>query len=180
MEVPRQEYWSELPFSSPGDLSNSGTKLAPPALQVDSLLLRHQGSPHNRKHTILTILKIRVSERWDSGICIPFNILGLCYYSRYNPWTSSISKLQSLLEIHSLGFSLDLNQNLHLNRISRWYRLPWWLRSKEPACQCRRHGFDPWVRKIPRGRKWEPIPVFLPGKSHGQRSLVGYSPWGCK
>ena len=37
-----------------------------------------------------------------------------------------------------------------------------------------------WVRKIPWRRKWQPTPVFLPGKSHGQRSLVGYSPWYCK
>ena len=36
------------------------------------------------------------------------------------------------------------------------------------------------VRKIPWRRKWQPTPVFLPGKSHGQRSLVGYSPWGCR
>ena len=40
--------------------------------------------------------------------------------------------------------------------------------------------FDPWVRKIPWRRKWQPTPVLLPGKSHGQRSLVGYSPWGRK
>ena len=54
---------------------------------------------------------------------------------------------------------------------------------KEPTCQCRRckrHGFNPWVRKIPWRRKWQPTPVFLPGESHGQRSLAGYSPWGCK
>ena len=37
----------------------------------------------------------------------------------------------------------------------------------------------PWVRKILWRRKWQPILVFLPGKSHGQRSLAGYSPWGC-
>ena len=46
--------------------------------------------------------------------------------------------------------------------------------------QCRRPGFDPWVAKIPWRRKWQPTPVFLPGKSHGWRSLVGYSPWGHK
>ena len=40
--------------------------------------------------------------------------------------------------------------------------------------------FDSWVGKIPWRRKWQPTPVFLPGKSHGQRSLVGYSPWGYK
>ena len=44
----------------------------------------------------------------------------------------------------------------------------------------RRPRFDPWVGKMPWRRKWKPIPVFLPGKSHGQRSLLGYSPWGCK
>ena len=45
---------------------------------------------------------------------------------------------------------------------------------KEPACQSRRHkkyGFDPWVRKIPWRRAWQPIPIFLPGESHGQKSL---------
>ena len=54
---------------------------------------------------------------------------------------------------------------------------------KEHICQFRRHmrcGFDPWVGKIPWRRTWQPIPVFLPGESHGQRSLVGYSPWGRK
>ena len=52
---------------------------------------------------------------------------------------------------------------------------------KEPAGQCRRckrHMFDPWVMKIPWRRAWLPTPVFLPGESHGQRSLVGYSPQG--
>ena len=46
--------------------------------------------------------------------------------------------------------------------------------------QCRRPRFDPWVGKIPWRRKWQSTPVLLPGKSHGQRSLVGYSPWGRK
>ena len=43
--------------------------------------------------------------------------------------------------------------------------------------QCREPGFDPWVGKICWRRTWQPTPVFLPGKSHRQRSLVGYSPW---
>ena len=49
---------------------------------------------------------------------------------------------------------------------------------KEPACQWRRHkrhGFDPWVGKIPWRRKWQPTPVFLAGESHGQRNLEDYS-----
>ena len=54
---------------------------------------------------------------------------------------------------------------------------------KEPACQCKRHKrcwFDPWIGKIHWRREWLPTPVFLPGKSHGQRSLKGYSPWDHK
>ena len=58
--------------------------------------------------------------------------------------------------------------------------LPRWCCGKESACQCRRLGFDPWVRKIPWRRNWQPTPVFLPGKSHGQRSLQSYSPRGLK
>jgi len=46
--------------------------------------------------------------------------------------------------------------------------------------QCRRPGFDSCVGKIPRRREWQPTPVFLPGESHGQRSLAGYIPWGCR
>ena len=52
---------------------------------------------------------------------------------------------------------------------------------KEPTCQCRRYktcGFDPWVRKIPWRRAWQPTPMFLCEESHGQRSLASYSPWG--
>ena len=50
-----------------------------------------------------------------------------------------------------------------------------------PLCKKhRRCEFNPWVRKIPWRRKWQPIPVFLPGESHGQRNLMGYSPWGRK
>ena len=54
---------------------------------------------------------------------------------------------------------------------------------KEFACQCRRYkrcGFDSGAAKNPWSRKWQPTPVFLHGKFHGQRSLVGYSPWGHK
>ena len=41
-------------------------------------------------------------------------------------------------------------------------------------------GFDPWVGVIPWRREWQPTPVFLPSEFHGQRRLVGYSPWGCQ
>ena len=50
--------------------------------------------------------------------------------------------------------------------------LPKWLRGKESACQCRSR------RRSLGQEEMQPTPVFLPGKSHGQRSLAGYSPWG--
>ena len=48
------------------------------------------------------------------------------------------------------------------------------------AVQCRRPRFDPWIEKLPWRRAWKTTSVFLPGESHGQRSLPGYSPQGCK
>ena len=65
----------------------------------------------------------------------------------------------------------SLSSSLHLGWLS------WWLSGKEFAWRCR---YDLWVRKIPWRRKWQPTPVFLPGKFHGQKSLAGYSPWGIK
>ena len=53
--------------------------------------------------------------------------------------------------------------------VAQWWRI---------CQQCRRPGFAPWVRKIPRKRAWQPTPVFLPGESHGQRGLAGCSPQG--
>ena len=56
---------------------------------------------------------------------------------------------------------------------------PRWLSGLRIHLKCRRHkhGFNPWVRKIP-WRTWQPTPILLPGESHGQRSLASYSPWG--
>jgi len=51
---------------------------------------------------------------------------------------------------------------------------------KASCLQCGRPGFNPWIRKIPWRRKWQPTPALLPGKSHGQRSVVGYSSRGRK
>ena len=56
------------------------------------------------------------------------------------------------------------------------HRLPWWFSGKESDCQSWRLGLDSWVWKIPWIGRWQPAPVFLPGKSHGQRSLVDFSP----
>ena len=71
--------------------------------------------------------------------------------------------------------------HLFLSNCTIW--LPRWLSSKDSACQCRgckKCRFDPCIGMTPWRRKWQPTPVFLPGKFHGQRNLAGYSSWGHK
>ena len=84
-------------------------------------------------------------------------------------------------------FLLHLIQSLHRspsNCFKMWIKLlPECTSGKEPACQCRRckrYVFNTWIRKIPWSRTWQPTPVLLARESYGQRSLVGYSPWGRK
>ena len=79
--------------------------------------------------------------------------------------------------MYSITYICFKNTTMVMLRLSRWHS------GKESACRCRRCkrcGFEPRVRKIPWSRTWQPTPVFLPGKSHRQRSLVGCSPWGRK
>ena len=79
----------------------------------------------------------------------------------------------SCLENPRDGLALSRTWLKWLTYQQKQIRLPWWLSGKESACQCRRCRFDPWVGKISWRRKWQPTPVFLPGKSQGQRSLAG-------
>ena len=77
-------------------------------------------------------------------------------------------KLLSLFYYVQFQISICLSKN----------RLPRWLSGVKNAPAMQEMQVQSLGRKIPWRRKWQPIPVFLPGKSHGQRSLVGYSPWG--
>ena len=94
----------------------------------------------------------------------------------------------SALELHKPGFNPTSTISCwpwasHLTLVSLTFLfggLPWWLSSEESSCQCRRRGFDPWFGKIPWKREWLLTLVFLPGKSHGQRSLESHSPLGHK
>ena len=61
--------------------------------------------------------------------------------------------------------------------------VPRWCSGKESTCQCRKHKryrVYLWIGKIPWSRRWQPTPIFLPGKFYGQRSLAGCSIWSCK
>ena len=80
-----------------------------------------------------------------------------------------------------MWYTLNLHNVISLCNDILWR--PRWHSGKKSACQCRRHRrckFDPWIGKILQSRKWQPTPVFLPGKLHGWRSLAGYSSWGHK
>ena len=77
---------------------------------------------------------------------------------------------EDILKAGLTEFATGLHVRYDRQGLSRW------LSGKESACQCR-CGFNSWVRKIP---KWQPTSVFLPGKSHEQSSLAGYSPWSRK
>ena len=69
----------------------------------------------------------------------------------------------------------ETSNSSHSNKGGKHFSFIQWLSDKESACQWRGSGFDPWVGKISWGRKYLTNPVFLPGKSHGQRSLVNGS-----
>ena len=66
------------------------------------------------------------------------------------------------------------------NERADWHGFPGGSDGKESHLQCRWSGFSPWVGTIPWRRQCQPTPVFMPGESHGQRSLASYSPWGCE
>ena len=78
------------------------------------------------------------------------------------------------LALYGMLHGIELFKNLNLLLLYRGFPGV----KNLPAMQ--ETWFDPLVGKIPWRRKWQPTPVFLPGKPHGQRSLVGYSPWGCQ
>ena len=101
------------------------------------------------------------------------------YGVMWPPWNSERFMTTRLISWYNLHFEVENLDLCHLSHLA-W---PKWHSSTEYSCQCRRCKkceYNPWVRKIPWSRKWQPSPVFLPGKFHRQRNLAGYSPWGHK
>ena len=110
----------------------------------------------------LAALLLRIQGSLALGCADQHPLVETTSIPSFGPW---------LPKFHRFSFTGEQTKALELLR---------WHNGKESACQCRRLRIDPWVRKIPWSRKWQPTPVFLPGKLHGQRSLAGYSPWGGK
>ena len=101
--------------------------------------------------------KVRVSQNKVLWICCLFAKV-LTIMPQYGHFCAT--------EDEKLYFQLD-----NLSTGNYWLGFSGGASGKESACQCRRCRFNPW-------RKWQTTPVYLPGKFHGQRSLVGYSLWG--
>ena len=161
MELSRQEYWSGSLFPPPGDLPDPGIEpesLVSPTLGGGFLTTATRGirqagcQPERHPSGLSQVLKLPFPEPQD------WFILRLC--------TSDTCLILLPVLIRTSEFKQG----------SLRKALPWWLRDKESACQCRRCRFDLWVGKIPWRRKWQPTPVSLPGTCHGQRCLAGYSP----
>ena len=125
---------------------------------------------------ILEFIGLRASERWW--------VYSLqCVHRRVTGSSGCNVHVDGFTFISSLGSGINLPNKRCLIAKYELGSFPAGTSGKEPACQCRRckrRGFDLWVGKIPLRRSWQPTPVFLPGKPHGQRSLVGYRPWGWK
>ena len=88
--------------------------------------------------------------------------------------------MQELLFSHSVMSNSLRPHGLQHFQAFLSFTISWSLLKFLSIMQCKRPGFYPCVRKIPWRREWQLTPVFLPGKSYGQRSLAGYSLWDCK
>ena len=110
--------------------------------------------------------------RWDGG---------WGWGTHVNPWLIHVNVWQKPLQyckVISLQL-IKINEKKIMKVFVYCPVFPGGASGKIPTCQCRRHkkkGFNTWVGKIPWRRAWQHTPVFLPGESHGQRSLMSYSP----
>ena len=120
------------------------------------------------------------NNKWWLNICPPTDWLGIVERNNWNldyPGKICVGLLKffSLLRLAHSSYSQNTFRITY-----QPLEEPWWSDSKRICLQCRRRRFDTWAGKIPWRRKWQLTPVFLLGESHGQRRLVGYSPWGRK
>ena len=120
------------------------------------------------------VQKLLYQNTWE---CLFQIIFQSCCSTLYFLWYKNFYWIK-------FSVTFGLNRFLHCFMVltSIW-GAPGGASGKEPSCQCRRckrHRFDPWVRKIPWRKAWKSTPVFLLGESHGHRSPVSYISWGRK
>ena len=128
-----------------------------PGLEAEALPLSIQRSRVSRENALLGISMSLASSRVEEEACSYFPLYFISFVISWPLWYNK----------------------KHIFSLWPWFHSQMALVVKNPPTnggRHKRHGFNPWVRKIPCRRKWQPTPIFLPGESHGQRSLVGYSP----
>ena len=193
MGFSRPQYWSGEPFPSPGYLPSPGIEPRSSTLQVDSLPAELQGKPKNtgkkerKKESEVTQ---SCSILWDPVDCSlsGSSIRGIFQagvlewvaisFSRGSSWPRGETQVSRIA-----GRCFTLWATREALWVLEWVAYPFSngsSQSRDWTHCCNRPGFNPWIEKIHWRRKWQPTPVFLPGEFHGQRSLVGYSPWGHK
>ena len=111
----------------------------------------------------------------NNYIKIKFSLHGQTYHRHTQ---NANVKLINIIEKVQISLIYKYSSKSINDQQSNRERLPWWLSGKKSARQCGRYKrweFSPWLGKIPWIFPWQPTLVFLPGKFHGQRSLVGYN-----
>ena len=180
MEFSRQEYWSGLPCppsrgSSPprdrtwvsriagGFFTTGVTREAPTRYTYDLRAWISAGALELKLlYTMDGATMLISGKKWKHCFYIKMS-MKLYGSQKYFAWFSKTE--------HNTSKKFALEDTFSLQG------LPWWLSDKESACNLG-DRFNTWAGKIPWRRKWQPNPVFLPGESHGQGSLLGYSPGG--
>ena len=123
--------------------------------------------------------------RLESRLSVTPRMFSLTYYSlpmKVRTLTlMSVCRFLSRRNVNYFFLERKITTELKILLASRMLNgFPGRLSSKESTRPCRRRGLDPSAGRVPWRRKWQPPPVFLPAKFHGQRSLVGHSPRGCR
>ena len=127
-----------------------------------------------------------LGKAFHKKLFLSWNLKGLIQHmDRAGEWvdycwqTVIVRRRNSIKKCKGIKYLLEYQGNVNYFH-SDVPSVYWFIWHSTPKLCSMEYGFNSWVGKIPWRRKWQPTPAFLPGESHGQRSLAGYSPWDHK